>query len=95
MIKANTRYIAEEILTEAGINAEDVIGKMRVLIGGLTVSALEQVIRIPATTESIEIVTGVDSVSLDIEEENEEQELSVGVQEIENAKADEAIAIDE
>src|SRR4051794_15321248 len=89
MLKANSRYTAKEILSEAKIDST-LIGQTRVLIGGIPVSGADHVVRIPSGTKTLEIVTGVDAKSIEIKDESKELELSPKVAELEKAKADEA-----
>jgi hypothetical protein len=80
MIKANAKYTALEILTEAGFSKpEDLIGKFRVIIGGLQgIVTADHIVRIPTDTKELEVVVGIEAKTIKIKKESEEAEVSEG-----------------
>ena len=87
-MKANTKYTALEILTEAGIETpEEKIGSMRVRIGGISgIVKPDHLIRIPIGTKEIDIIVGQETVTIPIDSENEEIVISEGAQKAIEAK---------
>ena len=81
-MKANTKYTALEILTEAGIETpEEKIGSMRVRIGGISgIVKPDHLIRIPTNTKEIDIIVGQETITVPIDSENEEIVVSEGPQ---------------
>jgi len=94
MIKSNAKYTALEILTEAGFeNPEKLIGKFRVVIGGISgIVKPDHVIRISPETTELEVLAGVEVKTIVIEKEAEEAEVSVGAKEVSEARGPELIA---
>lgn len=63
------KYPVLEILAEAGVeNAQELIGKVRVRIGGLNVSSPEQVINFQPDVKEVEIVVGDKKGKLTLED---------------------------
>lgn len=78
-MKANTKYTAIEILTEAGVeHPEDKIGAVRVRIGGLPVNTPDHVINVSAETTELNIIVGTDELTVPVDEGEEEREISEG-----------------
>jgi hypothetical protein len=74
MLKANTKYTVEEILTEAGFNPE-MVGKVRVRIGGIPVNKHGHIIRIVEEGKLV-VLAGTESKEVDIVEASEELTVS-------------------
>ena len=77
-MKANTKYTALEILTEAGIEKpEEKIGKMRVRIAGIAgIVKPDHLVKIQSGTEEIDILVGEEAVKVKIDGDQSEQEVS-------------------
>lgn len=80
MIKANAKYTALEILTEAGFTKpEDLLGKFRVIIGGLQgIVTADHIVKIPTDTKELEVVVGIEVKTIKIKQESEDTEVSEG-----------------
>jgi len=83
-MKANTKYTALEILTEAGVrNPEEKFGKMRVLIGGITgIVNQDHLINVPDGIKKIDIIVGIEKFSVKINKGGKERIISNNAQEI-------------
>jgi len=79
-MKANTKYTAIEILTEAGFEKpEEKIGKFRVIIGGIQgIVTPDHVIRIPAGTKQLDVVIGIEAKVIKIKSDNKDMVISDG-----------------
>jgi len=80
MIKANTKYTAKEILSEAGFNPE-VLGTCRVQIGGLVANKPDYIVRI-VEIGTLPVVVGVETKNIEVTERAEEQTLSPDAQKV-------------
>ena len=64
------KYTAKEILTLAGVEKpEEIVGKMRVRIGGISVRKLDHIINVKSGT--LEVVVGVEKADVEIPERAE------------------------
>jgi hypothetical protein len=89
MITANTKITALEILNEVGIKkAEDVFGKMRVRIGGISgINKADHLIVIPANTTNLEVIVGNELYDLElVKGRNDIADVSEGAQAATEAK---------
>lgn len=89
-MKANTKYTAVEILTEAGFDKpETMIGKFRVVIGGISgIVSADHLIKVIEGTKTLEVTVGVETKTIKIESENEEAEVSEGVRAVLDARVE-------
>lgn len=79
-MKANTKYTALEILTEAGIEKpEEKFGKFRIIIGGiLGIVKPDHVIRIQSGVKEIDVVVGIETVTIHVDADSKEATVSEG-----------------
>lgn len=91
-MKANTKYTALEILTEAGIEKpEEKIGKMRVRIGGLSgIVKPDHIIRVPSGTKEVSVLVGQETATIPVEEDSEDAAVSESAQVAIEAKGQKA-----
>lgn len=66
-MKANTKYTVAELITEAGYKPEDVVGKVRVRIGGIPVNDPAKVITFQPEVKKVEVIVGTEAVELEVE----------------------------
>jgi hypothetical protein len=78
MLKANSRYTAEDILKEAGIEDTDAMfGSFRVTIGGISgIVDSEHLISIPESATELEVIVGVKRYTLPLEPNEVEAAIS-------------------
>lgn len=89
-MKNNTIYTAKELLETAGFNAE-VIGKVRVRIGGIAGIVTPEHLINTGHSEKIDVLVGADLVTLELENQ-EEVVLSEGAKAVKDAEREENIA---
>lgn len=75
-MKANSKYTVAEIVTEAGFKPEEVVGKVRVRVGGIPVNDPNKVISIQPKTKTLEIIVGQEKKEVTLEGDNEEKVIS-------------------
>lgn len=82
MLNKGNTYTAEEILTEAGFDTDE-IGEIRITIGGLNVNKPNHVINIPeASDDELEVIVGNEVKTLTLGKREKEMTLSKGAQEV-------------
>ena len=89
-MKANSKYTALELLTEAGVETpQDKFGKVRIVIGGLSgIVNPDHLIRVQPGTKKLSIIVGVDPFEVELEdaEEGADSLISEGARAVLDAK---------
>lgn len=69
MLKRNTKYTAKEILTAAGLNPDEVLGKIRVRISGISgIVKPDHLIKVQPGTEKLDLIVGMDAYEVELED---------------------------
>ncbi|PIY96083.1 MAG: hypothetical protein COY66_05000 [Candidatus Kerfeldbacteria bacterium CG_4_10_14_0_8_um_filter_42_10] len=75
-MKANAKYTAAEILTEAGMDVAK-LGKMAVTIGGIAgIVSPDHLIKLPADAMSIVVIVGEEKATINLAEPSDDSEIS-------------------
>lgn len=78
MITPNTKVTALEVLAECGIkDAEKLLGKVRVRIGGIRVRSAEDVVKFQPETKKVEVIVGSELYELELAKGNKEDNAEV------------------
>lgn len=75
-MKANAKYTVAEIVTEAGFKPEDVVGKVRVRVGGIPVNDPAKIISVQKGATELNIIVGQEAKVVKLNGENEDTVVS-------------------
>lgn len=75
-MKANAKYTVGELVTEAGYKPDDVVGKVRVRIGGIPCNDVAKVVTIQPDTKELEVIVGEEVKTIKFDGEEKETVVS-------------------
>lgn len=89
-MKANTKYTALEVLTEAGFeNPGDKIGKFRCRIGGISgIVSPDHVVKFQTGLKKVDVILGNEVKTVDLDGDAEHSELSEGTEAAKEGKSE-------
>ena len=102
-MKANQRLTALEVLKEAGsefqigeetMSVNDVIGKVRVRIGGIPVNSPDQLVFVQPSTDSLDVIVGNERFEIDTTENEEVRTVSDDAKEVLESRKQESSEVE-
>lgn len=71
-MKSGAKYTAAEIVSELGYKPEEIIGKVRVRIGGLPVNRVDHLVVVQAGVEKLDVIVGTERTEVELEKAEKE-----------------------